>query len=490
MALEIVPSEEPLEGVAADTLVVGALGEDGGATLAAGADSIDEALDGKLSEYLDESGFKAKAGEVVIIPTLGKLPARAIAVVGLGPRSEVTPARLRSVAGTTSKRLSQNSIVASTLHQALPVDDAAAAATEGFLLGAYRFTSYKSAPAPSKLQKVLFLGGGQQDGISGGTARARATMLARDLTNQPASDLSPEALALRAYEIAEASGLECTVFDEEELARRGFGGLLGVAQGSLRPPRLIQLRYVPKNPLGRLALVGKGVTFDSGGLSMKDAKNMESMKTDMAGGAAVLGAMSALESIGARHEVIGIVPATENMPGGRAMRPGDVIKHYGGKTCEVLNTDAEGRLILADALAFASEQQPEAILDAATLTGSMMIALGQKATGYFSNDDALAAEVEEAANAAGERVWRMPLYDDYRAELDSDVADMKNIGSRWSGAILAALFLRDFVGKDIPWAHLDIAGPARAEGDYDEFLKGGTGVPTRTLIRWVEGRRR
>ncbi|MDQ4144727.1 MAG: leucyl aminopeptidase, partial [Actinomycetota bacterium] len=315
-----------------------------------------------------------------------------------------------------------------------------------------------------------------------------ATLTARELTNEPASALWPEVLAERAREVAEVAGLECTLLDENELAERGFGGLLAVAQGSTRPPRLIELRYKPENPLGHVAIVGKGVTFDSGGLSLKDAKSMETMKTDMGGGAAVIGAMGALPRLDVRVEVTAVVPTTENMPSGSAVKPGDVITHYGGKTSEVLNTDAEGRLILADALAYVSEQRPDAIVDVATLTGAMMVALGKKAAGYFANDDGLAAEIERAAGTAGERVWRMPLFDDYRSDLDSDVADIKNIGTRFGGAIFAALYLGDFIGDGISWGHLDIAGPGRAESDYDEVTKGASGFAARTLVAWLESR--
>ncbi|MEA2517073.1 MAG: leucyl aminopeptidase, partial [Actinomycetota bacterium] len=215
---------------------------------------------------------------------------------------------------------------------------------------------------------------------------------------------------------------------------------------------------------------------------------METMKTDMGGAAAVIGAITAIAKLDLPVEVLAYVPTTENMPSGTAVRPGDVLKHYGGKTTEVLNTDAEGRLILADALVFASEQKPDAIVDVATLTGSIMVALGKKATGLFSNDDGLARELEGAGEAAGERIWHMPLYDVYKKELESEVADLKNVGSRWGGAIIAGLFLQEFVGENIPWAHLDIAGAARAEADYDENSKGGTGVAVRTLVNWVEGR--
>jgi leucyl aminopeptidase len=245
---------------------------------------------------------------------------------------------------------------------------------------------------------------------------------------------------------------------------------------------------VPENPTGKVVLIGKGITFDSGGLSLKPANSMEQMKTDMAGAAAVMGTLSACKPLGIRSEVIGLIAAAENMPSATSIKPGDVLRHYGGKTSEVVNTDAEGRLVLADCLAYASEQEPDAMVDVATLTGGIKVALGAKATGLFSNDEGLAAEIAAASERAGERVWRMPLYDDYLRELDSEVADLKNTGGRWGSSILAALFLREFVGESLPWAHLDIAGAARSENAYDEIPKGGTGVGTRTLISFLQER--
>jgi leucyl aminopeptidase len=488
LALEIVPTTETPTEVTADVVAVGATNNGGDFALGTSARSVDDILEGGLSEHLDRSGFKAKIGSVAIVPTFGRVAPKTVAVVGLGSTS-TDAAEVRRAAGNAARRLSHYQVAASTLHEGGDAGTAAAAA-EGWHLGSYRFNEYKSDPKLSKLQRVLFLGETSEEELTKARARAEASITARDLTNEPASTLWPETMADRARAIADANGLEITVLDENDLQSKGFGGLLAVGQGSVRPPRLIQLRHAPENPSGKVALVGKGVTFDSGGLSLKDAKSMETMKTDMAGGAAVLGAMSALKRLAVGCEVIGIVPATENLPGDSAIKPGDVIRHYGGQTSEVLNTDAEGRLILADGLAYASELQPDAILDVATLTGAMMVALGRKAAGYFSNNDALAKEIEVAASRAGERVWRMPLFDDYRSDMDSDIADIKNIGTRWGGAIYGALYLRDFVAKDIPWGHIDIAGPARVDSDQDEVSKGGSGVAARTLIAWLEERGR
>ena len=482
---QVVVSDEALGSVAADAVVVTARSANGGVSFAGGAETIDPAFDGRLLEYLQDSGFKGKVGEIVIVPTLGRLPSKALVVVGLGSSDEPTPADVRRAAGVAGRRLADRSTVA--VHAPAPTDEISAAIAEGIVLGSYRYTKYQSDPRPAKLERVLVLGGSAA-GLDKGSARASAARLARDLTNTPAADLTPAGLAQKAQEVADVNGLECKIFDEDELANRGFGGIMGVSQGSDAPPRLIELRYRPEGAAGKVVLVGKGVTFDSGGLSMKDPKSMETMKTDKGGAASVIGAMSALGRLGVKCEVVGIVPTTENMVNGRAIKPGDVITHYGGRTTEVLNTDAEGRLILGDALAYASEQQPDALVDVATLTGSIMVALGRKVSGLFSNDDALRDELEVAARAAGESVWPMPLYDDYKGDLDSEIADVKNIGTRYGGSIVAALFLRDFVAEGIPWAHFDIAGTGRAESDYDEISKGGTGVPTRTLLHWLESR--
>ncbi|MGH2735898.1 MAG: leucyl aminopeptidase [Actinomycetota bacterium] len=490
MPPQIITSDESPQQVSCDALVVASFSSPGGAELSAAARGLDEKLDGQLAEYLKSTGYKGKVGDVAVVPTLGRLPARAIVVAGLGPRREAGPIEVLRASGVLARRLTERKTVASALHQEIQ-DGGGRASAAGFVLGSYRFTDYKSDPQPSKLERVLLLGAPEMTGIERGLIDADATWLARDLTNIPAADLYPETLADRAGEIADSAGLELKIFDEKDLEKGGFGGILGVGRGSDRPPRLIELRYKPEgSPTGRIALVGKGITFDTGGLSLKDAKNMETMKTDMGGGAAVLGAMSALGRLRPGVEVVGLVAAAENMPGGNAVKPGDVLRHYGGVTSEVLNTDAEGRLVLGDALAYACEQDIDAVVNVATLTGAMMVALGRKVTGFFANDERLKKEIEQAGEAVGERLWPMPLIDEYRSDLDSEIADIKNIGSRYGGAVFAALFLREFVKKGVAWAHLDIAGPARAEGDYEEVLKGGTGVATRTLLAWIEGRAR
>jgi leucyl aminopeptidase len=417
------------------------------------------------------------------------LKARTVVVAGLGAKEEAGRNEVMRAAGSAARRLTDRSTIASALHADISDEHAVGGATEGFLLGSYKFTTYKSDPHPSKIERIAMLGSPADNLIERGIATAEATTLARDLTNEPADTIYPETLAERAREVADVGGLDFEVLDESQLAQRGFGGLIAVGKGSARPPRFIVMRYKPESKAQQtLAIVGKGITFDSGGLSIKPGGSMETMKTDMAGAAAVIGAMSAVSRLKPQIAVLGLISSAENMVSGQSVKPGDVIKHYGGGTSEVLNTDAEGRLVLADAIAYACEQKVDAIVNIATLTGAIMIALGPKAAGLFSNDDALREEVAAAAERAGERVWPMPLYDDYRSDIDSEIADIKNTSSRWGGAIKAALFLRNFVAKGVPWAHLDIAGPARNDSAYDEVPKGGSGVSTRTLIAWIEGR--
>jgi leucyl aminopeptidase len=474
--------------VGSDALVIGATKDRDGVSLAEGGRIVDAALDGYLSEYLAAAGFRGKSGEVELVATGKRVPAQTIAVVGLGDAGSLDAASLRSAAGTVIRKLSERTAIASLLHESLEGPGAVTATVEGFLGGLYRFLPYKRDGKSAKVDTITLLAEGAEEEVERAQVVAQAVALARDLTNEPASTLTPAMLAARAREVADVAGLDCDVLDEEQLREAGFGGLLGVSQGSARPPRLIHLHYMPEDPKGKVALLGKGITFDSGGLSIKDAKSMETMKSDMAGAAAVIATMSALGRCGIRVEVDAYVPSCENMTGGQAIKPGDVIVHRGGRTTEVNNTDAEGRLVLSDVLVYACEREPDAIVDAATLTGGVMVALGRKATGLFSNDDGLARELEQAGESAGERIWRLPVYDDYMSELESEVADMKNSGGRFGSAIIGALFLKQFVRSGTPWAHLDIAGTARSESESGALSKGGTGVPVRTFVAWLEGR--
>jgi leucyl aminopeptidase len=490
MALQIIPTDESPTTVSCDALVVAACSTPDGFSLLGRSAEVDAAVGGRVAQHLDAVAFKANCGDVEIVSGLPDSATRSIAVVGVGPPAGIDAGSLRKVAGSAARRLSSRAVLASLLHEVDAHPGSTTAVAEGFQLGAYRFTRYKSDPRPARLERVLFLGNNLDEAVATAQIHADATTTARDLVNEPASTLTPEALAARAVEVADEAGLECSVLDERELADRGFGGIVGVGKGSHRPPRLIQMRYRPEAAAGRVALIGKGITFDTGGLSLKDARGMVDMKTDMAGAAAVIATMGTLARLGVSTEVLALVPACENMPGGNALKPGDVITHYGGRTTEVNNTDAEGRLVLADALALACEEEMDAVIDVATLTGGISIALGRKSTGLFANDDDLARAIEQAAEAAGERTWRLPLYDDYKRALDSDVADMKNSGGRDASSITAALFLSEFVRDGVPWAHLDIAGTARAASDYDEVTRGGTGTGARTLLEWIKARSR
>jgi leucyl aminopeptidase len=372
------------------------------------------------------------------------------------------------------------------------------AITEGAILAAYRFVAHKSEDDSENIERFVLAGCGVEDsalaeGVRRGTAVGDAVCLARDLVNEPPSAMTPTRLAAAAVEhVADQPGVTLEVWDEDRIATERLGGLLGVARGSAEPPRLVKAAYEPADPVevdGRVphvVLVGKGITFDSGGLSLKTAEGMTTMKTDMSGAAAVLAALSACGELGVRVRVTVIAPMTENMPGGRATKPGDVLTTRDGQTIEVLNTDAEGRLILADGLSLASELHPDAIVDLATLTGACVVALGGSIAGLFGSDDELIARVRAASETAGEPTWPLPLYDDYRPHIESEVADMKNVGKGGqAGAISAALLLARFV-DGTPWVHLDIAGPARSEDDNGVLTKGGTGYGVRTLLELLE----
>jgi leucyl aminopeptidase len=368
--------------------------------------------------------------------------------------------------------------------------DALAAFAEGLLLASYDFRLGGPAKRPGARTISVLTSSGPA--LERGETVARAVALARDLANTPSLEKHPQWLAGQAEELTAGSGVTVRVRDENALAGEGFGGILAVGSGSARPPRLIELTYEPEGagPGRHVVIIGKGITFDSGGLSLKSNENMKPMKTDMAGGAVVIAVMSALRALDVPVKVTGLVAAGENMPSGSAMRPGDVIRHYGGLTSEVLNTDAEGRLVLADALAYADATlDPAAVVDVATLTGAAKVALGPRHAALYATDDGLADALTTAGEAGGEALWRMPLVEEYRESLDSDVADLANVGRGGFGAgsIVAALFLREFAGGR-PWAHLDVAGPSRSTADNGELSKGATGYGVRLLLRWLASR--
>jgi len=460
-----------------------------GAQFGPGAQLVDDAIGGTLSEFMQETDFDGKRGEVLAVPTGGRLSARAALLIGVGDAETFDAAALRRAGAFLARRASRVATVATTILDAVAPDVdrglAAQAFAEGTCLGSYQFLRYKSEAKASLLKRVVVVSRANakvRAGLERGARIAQAVAWARDLINEPAAAKSPADVVSVARVVARASGLKVKVFAGEQLVRERMGGVLGVGKGSDRPPRFLRLEYAPPGARGTLALVGKGVVFDSGGLSLKTAGGMETMKTDMSGAAAVIAAMSTLRDLGAKTRVIGYVPLVENMVSGAAMRPGDVLTMRNGKTVEVLNTDAEGRLILADALSLASEEGADAIVDIATLTGAVTIALGDKIAGLMGSDDAWVAQVTEAAERAGERVWRLPLPDDYRRNLDSDIADIRNVSSGGGGGTLTAgIFLSEFAGA-AAWAHLDIAGTARSSSDDAETSKGGTGYGVRTLI--------
>ncbi|HZD80708.1 MAG TPA: leucyl aminopeptidase [Actinomycetota bacterium] len=451
-----------------------------------------------LSLYTDAK-LRGKRGEHLLIPDTGALGVRAGAVllVGVGPRSSIDADALRRAIGKVAPQLAKRGSVVTTFPQAARRShgEAVQATVEGILLGSYRFSRYKSGldgPVETDaLASVTLLGPSRWDSRAMKAAVRRAEVVsdavawARDLVNTPAIDCTPDRLAREAQAMAEETGLECTVWGEAELKEGGFGGILGVGAGSVNPPRMIELVYRGGGKTqAPIALTGKGISFDSGGLSIKTTEGMEWMKGDMGGAASILGAMKAIARLKPKVNVVAAIPSAENMPSGSAIRPGDVLHHRGGKTSEVMNTDAEGRLVLADSLAYLTEQQPRVIIDTATLTGACMVALGDELFGVMGNDRSLIRDLLAASEAAGEPAWELPLWPTYRRMLDSEVADFKNVGKRYGGAITAGLFLSQFVG-DTPWVHLDIAGPAFAEKAQDYCPKGGTGVPVRTLVGYV-----
>jgi leucyl aminopeptidase len=429
-----------------------------------------------ISDVLDRHDFTGKHGQTLFLQTPDGPTSEAL-LVGLG--DEVDAESLRRAAGDAARAAKGYVLLATALHD-IGIDGGAGAVVLGTMLGAYSFDEYKSDPKKSKIASLVLVGGDQsEDEIEDAKSVAHGVTLARDLVNRPAADKPPAALA----DIASGLSMDVSVkvYDEDEIVGAGFGGLVAVNLGADRPARMVVMRYSPEGADKTVAFVGKGIVFDSGGLSIKPAAGMETMKTDMAGAAAVMGAVKAIAEIGLKVNVIGVTPLTENLTGGSAQKPGDVMRAYNGKTIEVLNTDAEGRLVLADGLALAAENEPDLIVDIATLTGACKVALGPLIGGLFASDDEAAELVGSAATAAGEKMWRLPLEVEYKPLIESDIADMKNTAGRWGGAITAGLILSEFVG-DTPWVHLDIAGPARADKAEHYTSKGGTGFGVRTLV--------
>jgi len=459
--------------------------------------AVDAALDGALLRLAEEEGFAGKKEQTLLLHTLSKLGASRVLLFGLGPRKDLSLPDLRHYAARAVRagvRAGGKSVAV-----ALPADEcgplAVQLAAEGALLGRYRYDRYLTGERakPDKIESVRLLvhpeapsNGSLEKAIDRGRAIALGAMAARDLVNAPASEVTPDFLADYARAIAARSGgkVECKVLGRKECAELGMNLFLAVAAGSECEPRFIHLSYKPAGATRRFVVIGKGVTFDSGGLSLKPAASMEDMKIDMAGGAVALTTAEVVAKLGSPFEVHAICAATENMPSGKAYRPGDVFTGMGGKSVEVLNTDAEGRLTLADALAYAIKLSPAEVVDLATLTGACMVALGPHIAGVMSNDDAFAQRWLQAAGTVGEDMWRLPLPERLREAIKSEIADMKNIGDRWGGALTAGLFLKEFVGE-VPWVHVDLAAPASMDKEYGAYTKGGSGFALATLVEYL-----
>ncbi len=460
--------------------------------------AVDEALGGVISQLISKGEIKGKINEITLIHSLGKLPAARVAVVGLGKPEELTLSKVRGAVAETCRHLQKKEVknVATVpLGEGvagISAEASAQAIAEGALLGVYLFRRHITKEAEhGEIEQLTIVDAGEgkiaalRQGCRRGQILAEATNLARDMVNEPANYMTPSDMAARAVELARTYGLEVTVLEREQMQELGMGALLGVARGSRQPPKFIVLNYRGGGSKEiDVALLGKGITFDSGGISIKPSEGMGEMKGDMSGGAAVMAAMSALAQLKPKINVMALIPATENLPDGNALKPADVVTAMGGKTIEIISTDAEGRLILADALGYANKQGAKLIVDVATLTGACVVALGTICTGVFGNNQELVDKVLAAGKDAGEYMWQMPMFEDYKEQNKSDVADIKNTGGRYAGAITAAQFLAEFAG-DTPWVHLDIAGTNMSDKPRNHLVKGATGVPVRTLVNLV-----
>lgn len=492
--MQLTTVHQSITEVAADAIIVNlfeGVTHPGGATGA-----VDKATGGMIRRLIEIGAFKGKKGECATLHFPAGLPQRCVIIVGLGPSAEFSLDRVREVTAASLKEAAKAGArrVATIVHGAgiggLDTAAAAQAVAEGALLGTYRYTRFKQDADESQVEELVIAEMAAdkiqaiEQGVAIGKVLAESTNYARDLVNTPSNHLTPSALAQAAAELAREVGLTCTVIERDEMERLGMGALLGVAKGSVEPPKLIVIRNEKQSGGPLTALVGKGVTFDTGGISLKPAQGMEEMKSDMAGAAAVLGAVRAIALLKPEANVMGVIPAVENMPSGTALKPGDIVRTMTGKTIEVDNTDAEGRLILADAVAYAVSQGAQKIVDVATLTGACIVALGSVYTGVVANDDRLVAELFQAAEKTGEKYWRLPADPAYKEQFKSEVADLKNTGGREAGAITGALIIGEFVGS-ASWAHLDIAGTSFLRSAKGYNPKGATGVGVRTLAQWL-----
>ena len=460
--------------------------------------AVDKALDGAVSQLINEGEIKGKLNETTLIHSLGKLPAARVVVVGLGKQDELSPDKVCGAVAVTCRLLRRKGVdTIATVALGAGVGDitqegSAQAIAGGALLGLYTFRRHKTKnDEDSRINELTIVApdstavSALEQGSHKGIVMAEATNLARDMANEPANYMTPSDMAQKAAELAEKYGLVLEVLEREQMQELGMGALLGVAQGSRQPPKFITLRYQGSQSKDvDIALVGKAITFDSGGISIKPSAGMGVMKGDMAGGAAVIAAISAVAQLKPPINVLALIPATENLPDGSALKPGDVITAMDGKTIEIISTDAEGRLVLADALGYAIKQEAKRIVDVATLTGAISVALGNICIGAFTNNQELVDRVIAAGSEVGEKIWQLPTWDEYKEQNKSDVADIKNSGGRPAGSITAALFIGEFAG-DTPWVHLDIAGVDVADKERAYLVKGATGMPVRTLVNLV-----
>jgi leucyl aminopeptidase len=479
----------PIADFAVDAIIVAVPPE--GIEWSEGAVAVDGAVDGRLKAALADASFNGKTGSTFSLPTPGQIAARRVIATGLDAANASAEDVRKAFGSAAREAMKAKSRSVACLVPAGVQDEIAAyrAATEGVLLGLYSFQTYRSKQDDVSVERVVFAGGGGDgaaEGVRLGQALAAGIYLARDLVFEPGNTIYPESLAEVARDMARHAELEYEVFDERQLAEMGAGAIVAVGLGSEHLPRMVRMTYTPSGESkATIALVGKGITFDTGGMSLKTGEGMVPMKTDMAGSAAVLGAMRAISELDLPFTVHGVIAAAENTPSDTAYRPSDVLKAMNGKTIEVISTDAEGRLVLADALVYAARLGSEIMIDLATLTGAKVVALGSESVAVFSNDDALAKAIVDAAGEAGEQFWHMPLWDSLRSQLDSEIADMKNTGGRGGGAITAALFLSEFA-EEKRWAHLDIAGAAWASSAKGYTPKGASGVAVRTLVTYLE----
>ena len=459
-------------------------------------EKVDQAWKGGISQILKEGDFKGELFECRLFHTHGLLPAKRVLLTGLGKKEEFDLEKWRGASAKAGQFIRDGGLKRFAFQVEKFENVSEEVLTEAFIvglrLGTYQFKELKTQEREKikEIEEGVLLGRSDKEveaiqrGCRTGEIISDAVYMVRDLVNAPSNQVTPTFLAERAKEIAQGYGMDIEVLEMAQAEALGMGAFVGVAKGSQEPPKFIILEYNKGKDLETIALVGKGITFDSGGISLKPSEGMEKMKGDMAGAAAVLGTLRAASELKIPLHLVGIIPATENLPSGKALKPGDVLKTLSGQTVEVLSTDAEGRLILSDALAYSLRYQPQAIIDLATLTGAIVIALGDYVIGLFGNDETLLRRVEKASQQSGEKVWRMPLWDEYFDYIKSDVADFKNVGTRAAGAIIGAIFLSKFIGKT-PWVHLDIAGPAFIEKEKPLLPKGGTGVGVRLLIQML-----